>query len=1522
MKRINLLKTLLVGTFVLAFASTVSANLNLKRKYRADEYIPEENAYFGGEITDPAGHIKAHKYVTPTDDQYTNQKTRSLGTSLIGDIESVWSSYTGKGTTIAVIDDGFDYDHPEYTRSDGTSAILSTSRYYYASGNSYNYKKYSDDPTCIAEDWESAGNNKYEWATHGTATSTTAAAPMNNGGGVGIAPETDILALKIDFSFASIDGAIRYAVSQGVDVINMSLGAYAETFTDGWGDEQEGYSSTATYLNSACQAAYNAGIIVVAAAGNESTWHKSYPACNSHVIGVGAIGDWDNKGNANKLAEFTNYVGSSQTGEINVDILAPGYVYTAEQTVSSSSHVNYSSKPSSHSHTYDDTQGTSFSCPIIAGAACLWKQKNPNGTPDDFLAQLQSTADGIGYYQNKMIEVSGWYSNLTDVGPSNITNGRLNVANLLDINEPYVSTLQNSLSISVGEKRQIELDTYNGTITYSSNNPSVATVTNSGLVEGKSAGNTGIIVTATKNGHTATATVNVHVDAAIAATSISFDPNSISLSIGDTYDAETTLSVTPSNASRIFLFESEDESVASVNEDTGLITAIAPGETTINAVAGFGTGYDSLSVTVNAPTTPTSWEKVTNDNDITNGDYLIVYEDGNLAFNGGLSTLDATFNTISVSISNNKITWSNNTDAAKFTINTITGGYSIKSASGYYIGRETNSNGIDSSTSQAYVNTISISSGNATITGSGGKIICFNTASNQSRFRYMTSGGSVQLYKASNSSSTPTPTVTSVTVSPSALSLDKYNNKTGNLTASVVGTNSPSQSVTWSTSNSSVATVNNGAVTAIGVGTTIITATSTVDATKQGTCTVTVTDSTPKTLSSITISGQTTSLEVGSEFSFGGTVTAHFSDSSTSDVTSSATFSGYNMSVAGSYTVTVSYTYGSVTKTTTYTLNITSSGGSGGTVSRTYTIGWGNATGATGTYSNFTSTSGNVQDLLGFSCNQNNSNNAPAYYSPELRLYYNSSGNGGYITIVPVEGITFTGFVVTATQSYTPTIKYSIDGGSLTSINHSNNAYTVTGFSATESLRIQNGHTSNTQLRIQTICLTYEVPDESDKIVSSLTATYSGGDLFVNDSLDQTKVSVTARYTNSSKYPDSVLNSEDYSLTGFSSMTAGQKTVTVTYIGSLDTVVSPLTTTFSVNVIEDTVQSVSVTNTKTYHPGETISKSDISVTLTYLSGSIITTNDFAFDDSGYQFKYDDAISGGANTQKQFSVKYAGNPYNFSVNVNRNTYQTISPSTTTLSSTQFGSSDLSDNINTPSASIVNIGGMRFSVTTNAYVFTTNNVNYISFGKAAGSISNTDPFNSSLTSVSVTQKSGARQDGVLRISKDHLTWVDYSTSEISKGGYVYFKYEYTTGSNASGASSYSNIEKIVFTTSGQDNAVNVSNYIMFEDTEGQCLNKLTPAINKLNSMSDSEKNNFWNSDDYVISTARARLTAWALHERKTLSFNDGLFSANSSKNVILLPNISQNNTLCVLIVISVLGLASFSTYLFIRHRKEQD
>ena len=78
-------------------------------------------------------------------------------------------------------------------------------------------------------------------------------------------------------------------------------------------------------------------------------------------------------------------------------------------------------------------------------------------------------------------------------------------------------------------------------------------------------------------------------------------------------------------------------------------------------------------------------------------------------------------------------------------------------------------------------------------------------------------------------------------------------------------------------------------------------------------------------LSSISVSGQSTSYIKNDIFSFDGIVTAHYSNGASANVTSSATFSGYDLSTLGSQTVTVSYTEDDITKTTSYTISVVNS---------------------------------------------------------------------------------------------------------------------------------------------------------------------------------------------------------------------------------------------------------------------------------------------------------------------------------------------------------------------------------------------------------------------------------------------------------------------------------------------------------------------------------------------------------------------------------------------------------------------
>ena len=141
-------------------------------------------------------------------------------------------------------------------------------------------------------------------------------------------------------------------------------------------------------------------------------------------------------------------------------------------------------------------------------------------------------------------------------------------------------------------------------------------------------------------------------------------------------------------------------------------------------------------------------------NDYT-GDYLIVYEEGSLAFNGGLPALDVAGNVAGVVIDNGEIAFGETTYGYQFHIAKIgdTGNYSIQSVSGKYIGVSSNSNGLKTSENASdYPHTISIGSDkNAVISAvfkDSEMKIRYNKASDQNRFRYYKSGQQpVALYK-------------------------------------------------------------------------------------------------------------------------------------------------------------------------------------------------------------------------------------------------------------------------------------------------------------------------------------------------------------------------------------------------------------------------------------------------------------------------------------------------------------------------------------------------------------------------------------------------------------------------------------------------------------------------------------------------------------------------------------------------------------------------------------------------------
>ena len=566
-----------------------------------------------------------------------------------------------------------------------------------------------------------------------------------------------------------------------------------------------------------------------------------------------------------------------------------------------------------------------------------------------------------------------------------------------------------------------------------------------------------------------------------------------------------------------------------------------------------------------------------------------------------------------------------------------------------------------------------------------------------------------------------------------------------------------------------------------------------------------------KTLSSITISGYKTSFSLDETFSFSGTVTANFSDSSSSDVTSSATFSGYNMSVAGNYTVTVSYTYSGTTKTAQYQISVVASGGGGGateegsqriSASSSSTYYQSGDICPTGTTSSASATC----DAFDVSWLKNTGNDIMYTYD-EMRIYSNNS-----FSITPKSGYTLTSVVITANSS---SYANAIGGSSLTNCTKSTSSaiVTLTPTDGTSSVGFRN----SAQSRINYIVVNYEFKSS----------------------------------------------------------------------GSVD----PVT-------------GITATPNKTFCVGETITSSDITVK----DSNNKTISGFTFE--SYQFTYADAASGGSLTSKIFTsaVSYETFSCDLTVQVQRKAYENPSESEISLVSSDVfgeiggGNSDLK-------SGSVTYSGITYEYS-KAYYYSGSSV--LSFGNASsqtGYVTNTTALNSGITDITVT--STGRSVNV-RYSVDGEAWVLKANADTTNNTYKYFKVDCVgvSGSN------YSNITKIDITTKGET-ALNVSNYIMFEDTNNQCVSKLPIALDYYKNLSTSGKSEFQTSDDYVISTARERLESWSSSQGKTIDYTNGTLI--NKMNVLNMLQSENNNKAIFVFIITTISISSLALCLVIKKRR---
>ena len=489
-------------------------------------------------------------------------------------------------------------------------------------------------------------------------------------------------------------------------------------------------------------------------------------------------------------------------------------------------------------------------------------------------------------------------------------NGRLDVYKLLDIENEGIELSTTSLTLNTKSADQTVTATSNDSTikSWSSSNTNVVTV--SGATGSKSstatvhvvgAGTTQITVTDNNNN---TAKISVTVSQYISVTGINTTlANNAEIKQGKS--ANIGASVTPSNASEQGItYTSNNPSIATV-DSTGKITGIAIGQTSITMNAS-----DNVSKTLNIKVIENTSEE-----------YSIVFKDNGGSSDGtqAKSALNDIVDSSDITISScsaNKIYQAQDGRGIKFSTSNVNGSLTLTLSESLNI-------------DQVIVNAAKYSNDASTLSvnDSTSQDISDNDFSDYTfNINESTSSLSLEAVKRiyvkgltiiTSGGGSSTVSVESVSVSPTSLSLNVGEHSS--LTATVLPTNATNKSVTWSSSNSSIASVTSGTVTANSVGTATITVT-TVDGGKTANCTVTVTPA-PVVLSSISVTGAKTSYEVGDAF-VKPTVTAYYSNSTSKDVSSSATFTGYDLSKDGVSTVTVSYTEDSVTKTTSYQITV------------------------------------------------------------------------------------------------------------------------------------------------------------------------------------------------------------------------------------------------------------------------------------------------------------------------------------------------------------------------------------------------------------------------------------------------------------------------------------------------------------------------------------------------------------------------------------------------------------------------
>jgi subtilisin family serine protease len=272
--------------------------------------------------------------------------------------------FTGQGTTIAVLDTGIDGNHEAFQ-----------------GGKILAFKDYTVWPPQIRSAYDDDG--------HGTHCASIAAGNPPGGGGSGgryrgMAYNADLLIARVlgASTYGYVVEAVNWVVSNrntyNVHVMSLSIGTV----------NQQGGPIHSDSMNSACNDAVGYGIVVCAAAGNdgEDGLHIGSPGNAPHVVTVGSSNDFG------QLSSFSSRGPGISTGAMKPDVLAPGeYIKAARASGTSMGGAGWTNGVVDPTN-YIGAQGTSMSCPHVAGVAAILREANSDTSPGDIRNALRESA--------------------------------------------------------------------------------------------------------------------------------------------------------------------------------------------------------------------------------------------------------------------------------------------------------------------------------------------------------------------------------------------------------------------------------------------------------------------------------------------------------------------------------------------------------------------------------------------------------------------------------------------------------------------------------------------------------------------------------------------------------------------------------------------------------------------------------------------------------------------------------------------------------------------------------------------------------------------------------------------------------------------------------------------------------------------------------------------------------------------------------------------------------------------------